>query len=447
MENFLEKDHWIDSVSGNFYNKAGNDFVRGGTDMLSSYYAGNRRRLYEKLRPGDLLTIFSGEEIRKTNDEYYPFFADRNFVYLTGLKCKQAVLLAAKDEGGAVEERLYILPPDAHAERWTGVRVKPAEAEAISGVKDVRFVSAFRTDFANLATGGNYGRVMLDLYRASADDIDRPAHALLALIQKEYPYLAIGNANDLLRSLRLIKQPCEIEALRRAEVITGEGILAMMRNSRPGKYEYQYKADFDYVLSQHGPEGPGFPSIISAGKNNFCIHYYSYTGQAQDGDMILNDVGAQYDNMITDVSRGWPCNGRFSERQGILYQCVLETSNHMFSIIKPGMAMDDVDATIRRYNAQLLKDAGVLADVSEIGKLMWHGGSHHIGYDVHDVVKRPQIIGPNMVFCVDIGVYHEEWGIGFRLEDNCLITENGCENLSAAIPRTIEDIEAVMRGA
>ena len=111
------------------------------------------------------------------------------------------------------------------------------------------------------------------------------------------------------------------------------------------------------------------------------------------------------------------------------------------------MAMDDVDATIRRYNAQLLKDAGVLADVSEIGKLMWHGGSHHIGYDVHDVVKRPQIIGPNMVFCVDIGVYHEEWGIGFRLEDNCLITENGCENLSAAIPRTIEDIEAVMRGA
>ena len=221
----------------------------------------------------------------------------------------------------------------------------------------------------------------------------------------------------------------------------------MMRNSRPGKYEYQYKADFDYALSQHGPEGSGFPSIISAGKNNFCIHYYSYTGQAQDGDMILNDVGAQYDNMITDVSRGWPCNGRFSERQRILYQCVLETSNHMFSIIKPGMAMDDVDATIRRYNAQLLKDAGVLADVGEIGKLMWHGGSHHIGYDVHDVVKRPQIIGPNMVFCVDIGVYHEEWGIGFRLEDNCLITENGCENLSAAIPRTIEDIEAVMRGA
>ena len=94
----------------------------------------------------------------------------------------------------------------------------------------------------------------------------------------------------------------------------------MMRHSRPGKYEYQYKADFDYALGQYGPECHGFPSIISAGRNNFCIHYYSYTGQAQDGDMILNDVGAQYDGMITDVSRGWPCNGHFSEKQRILYR-------------------------------------------------------------------------------------------------------------------------------
>ena len=121
-----------------------------------------------------------------------------------------------------------------------------------------------------------------------------------------------------------------------------------MRSSHPGKYEYQYKADFDYALAQHSPDGPGFPSIISCGKNNFCIHYYSYTGQAQDGDMVLNDVGAQYDCMITDVSRAWPCNGKFSERQRILYECVLATSSYLFSIIRPGMKMEDVDATIRR---------------------------------------------------------------------------------------------------
>lgn len=410
--------------------------------MNTAYYQGNRERLYAMMQPGSLLMLFSGEEIRKTNDEYYPFFADRSFVYFTGLKCRQAVLLALKDAEGSVAERLYLLPPDAIAERWTGTRVKPQEAESVSGVKDVRFVGALETDFSALANSGNYGAVYLDLYRISPADIDRPAHGWRNVIQREYPFLRLENANILIRRLRLIKQPCEIEALREAEKITKAGILAMMHASRPGKYEYQYKADFDYALAQFSPDGPGFPSIISAGKNNFCIHYYSYTGQAQDGDMILNDVGAQYDNMITDVSRGWPCNGRFSPRQRLLYECVLATSDYMFSIIRPGMPMEEVDATIRRCNAERLVEAGVLRSVDEIGKLMWHGGSHHIGYDVHDVVERPAVLAPNMVFCVDVGVYHEEWGIGFRLEDNCLVTENGCENLSAGIPRTIADIEA-----
>ena len=256
--------------------------------------------------------------------------------------------------------------------------------------------------------------------------------------------MQIKNANALLRKLRLIKAPCEIEAVRRAEEITKEAIEAMMKISRPGMYEYQYKAEFDRVLGQYSPDGPGFPSIISAGANNFCIHYYAYTGQAQDGDMVLNDVGAQWDKHTTDVSRGWPCNGRFTEKQKLLFNCALATSNHMFEIVRPGMPMADVDATIRRFNAERLVEAGVMKSVDEVGTYMWHGGAHHIGYDVHDVIETPERIAPGMIFCIDVGIYHEEWGIGFRLEDNCLVTETGCENLSRAIPRTVEDIEAVM---
>ena len=123
-----------------------------------------------------------------------------------------------------------------------------------------------------------------------------PAQKFLRLAQREYPFLKIENANSLIRKLRVIKTPEEIAAYRKAESITRDGILAMMHASKPGMYEYQYKAEFDRALGQYGPQGPGFPSIISAGVNNFCIHYYSYTGQAQDGDMILNDVGAQWDN-------------------------------------------------------------------------------------------------------------------------------------------------------
>lgn len=420
--------------------------------MDKSFHRGNRERLYAAMKPASLLVMFSGENIRKTHDEYWPFFTDRDFYYLTGLDSPDCALLAAKDASGAVSERVYILPPDPMAERWTGRRIKPAEAEALSGIQDVRFTAQFADDLHTLCAGGHYSagssdfaHVYLDLFRVSPHDIDRPAHKLLRRMQAEYPYLAVENANALLRRLRLIKQPCEIEALRQAEKITGEGILAMMKISRPGLYEYQYKAEFDRALGQHGPQGPGFPSIISAGRNNFCIHYYAYTGQAQDGDMILNDVGAQHDSLITDVSRGFPCNGKFSERQKLLFNCALETSNHMFSIIKPGFDMAEVDATIRRYNAQLLVDTGVLDKVENVGRYMWHGGAHHIGYDVHDVVARPEKVAPGMVFCIDVGIYHEEWGIGFRLEDNCLVTADGCENLSAAIPRTVADIESVMR--
>lgn len=413
--------------------------------MNKEYFLGNRCRLYEKLAPGSCLVLFSGEEVRKTNDEYYPFFADRDFFYLTGIDQKESILMAVKESSGQVWERLYILPSDPMAERWTGRRLKAAEAEEICACRDIRRTDAFASDFHTLATLDLFQSVYLDLFRVSPADIDRPAHGFLRTVQKEYPFLKVENANVHIRRLRTIKQPCEIEALRVAEKITGAGIMAMMKSSRPGMYEYQYKAAFDYVLGQYGPTGPGFPSIISAGENNFCIHYYSYTGQAHDGDMVLNDVGAQWQGLITDVSRGWPCNGKFTEKQRILYECALATSDYMFSIIKPGMAMEDVDATIRRYNFERLKDAGVLKNWEDIGTYMWHGGAHHIGYDVHDVVERPKVIAPNMTFCVDVGIYHEEWGIGFRVEDNCLVTETGCENLSAAIPRTIKDIEDIMR--
>ena len=412
--------------------------------MKTEFHLGNRKRLYDMLPAGSLLVLFSGNQIIKTNDEYYPFFADRSFVYLTGLECKEAVLLAAKDAEGSTKEIIYILPPDFLAERWTGTRIRPAEAMAVTGATDIRRVDQFRTDFEKLAVSSNYGMLYLDLFKIHGYEIDRPAHGFERMAKHNHPYLKIGNANALIRKLRLIKQPCEIEALRKAEEITKAGILAMMKASRPGMHEYQYKAEFDRAIGQFHPKGPGFPPIISAGRNNFCIHYYAYAGQAHDGDMVLNDVGGQWDNLIADVSRGWPCNGRYSDKQRLLYECALATSDHMFEIIKPGMRMGDVDAIIRRYNCDRLKDAGVLSSYDQISTYMWHAGAHHIGYDVHDVVEIPETVAPGMVFCIDVGIYHEEWGIGFRIEDNCLITPDGCENISGAIPRRIEDIEDFM---
>jgi len=406
--------------------------------MDRTFYSGNRQRLAALMDCGEASLVFSGNELHKSADAYHLFRADRNFAYLTGIGQKQSVLLVYKDGQGNVTQRLYLLPKDPMAERWTGRRLTGGEAAQLSGVEDVRTLEALEGDLKELKPV----KLRLDLFKNAESDYDRPAH----LFAEKHPEYTISNLEPLMRRLRTIKQPCEIAALRKAEDITREGILAMMAASRPGMYEYQYKAIFDGVLGSFSPEGPGFQPIISAGNNNFCIHYDAYTGRAEAGDLILNDVGAQWDGLIVDVSRSWPCDGKFTEKQRLLYECARKTSDYLFSIIRPGMKMADVDATIRRYNAGLLVEAGVLESEDQVGIVMWHGGAHHIGWDVHDMVEKPEVLEPGMVFCVDVGIYHEAWGIGFRLEDNCLVTEAGCENLSAAIPRTIGEIEAIMAG-
>lgn len=412
--------------------------------MEPQFYKGNRDMFMEKLEPGSLALFFSGSPVRKTADEDYGYFANRNFVYLTGMEQKDTVLMMEKDASG-YRETLFILPPNLIEERWTGTRMKPEEIEAVSMISSFAYKETFEEELKKVLTSGRIQKVYLDIDRMEGQVVVSAADSMEAFLKQEYPSMPIENSLPIMKMLRLIKKPCEIRAMEKAQEITKAGILAMMTHSRPGMYEYQYKAEYDYALAQHGVLEAGFPSIISAGKNNFCIHYYGYRGQAMDGDIVLNDVGVRWDNELTDVSRGWPCNGKYSSRQKLLFECQYNTSEHMFSMLKPGIPMKEVDAEIRRYCFEQLKEAGVCKSFDDIGTYMWHGGAHHVGFDTHDVVSaRDAIIQPGMVFCVDIGIYHEEWGIGFRLEDNCLITEDGCRNLSKDIPRTVEDIEAVM---
>lgn len=412
--------------------------------MKTEFYVGNRQKLYESLPENTLAIVFSGRAIRKTVDENYPFYANRNFLYLTGIEKEDFVLLAEK-EGGAVKETLFILPPDAHAERWTGVRMRETEVKDRSGVGNVAYRSEFETYLHSKIASGHFARVALDLYKHDPGDCDTEGFLMAKRLRRDYPAVSLIDLSRQLRRQRTIKQPCEIEAIREAVKITRDGIMSMMKASKPGMYEYEYKAEFDRALTRHGCLSPAFPSIISAGSNNFCIHYYDYMGQSKDGDMILNDVGAQYDHLFNDVSRGWPCNGVFSEKQRLLYTCAYNTSQHMFSIIRPGMKMADVDRLAREYNFEQLKAIGLCERYEDVGTYIWHGGAHHVGWDTHDFVEV-DIIEAGMVFCVDIGIYCEEWGIGFRLEDNCLVTEHGCENLTVSIPRTIEELEAVIGG-
>ncbi len=414
--------------------------------MNKQFHKDNRDTLYRTLPANSLLLLFSGQSVRKTGDEDYPFFADRSFVYFTGIEQVDSIFAAVHGDND-VEECLFLLPKDMMAERWTGRRLTSDEAYECSSINTVKHLDSF-LPFLKQKINVGIHTIYLDFDRLKENEYPiRPAFQLAEWLRKNYPFVKLENINPQIRLQRTIKKPCEIEAMRYAETITAEGIKAMMLAAKDGMYEYQLKAEFDYALAKRGVIYPGFPSIISAGQNNFCIHYYGYKGQMHDGDMVLNDVGACWDNEINDVSRGWPVNGKFSEKQALLYTCAYNTSNYMFNILKPGLPMAFVDQEIRRYNAEQLKQTGVIKDVSEVGTYMWHGGAHHVGYDVHDMVDvqgGQRLLEAGMVFCVDVGIYHEDWGIGFRLEDNCLITEDGCENLSSCTPRSIEDIEAFM---
>lgn len=410
-----------------------------------TFYRQNRQELYAKLPEGSALVLFAGCAPRQSADAYYPFFTNRNFLYLTGMEEENLVFLAVK-RGDEVRETVFLQQADPMKERWTGRRIHAEDVPEAYGITECSDVERFAGAFDRLAAGGTIQTLWLDFDREEPDEAPNAALLFARKAGDAYPYLSICNVHPLLRDLRTIKKPCEIEAMRRAVTVTRAGIVRMMRACRPGMMEYELKAEFDYALAKHGVLTPAFPSIISSGKNNFCIHYYDYTGEVHDGDMVLNDVGAWWDHECNDVSRAWPVNGVFNERQKALYQCIYETSEHMFSIIRPGMPMDSIDELARKFCFEKLRALGLLDDFRDIRKIMWHNGAHHVGFDVHDVVDYNHETAPGMVFCVDIGVYVEDWGIGFRLEDNCLVTETGCENLTRSIPRTVEEIEAIMAG-
>ena len=408
-----------------------------------SFHQENRKNLFSRLPLGACAVVFAGKAPRQSADAYYPFFANRNFVYLTGMEEPELILLALRESDG-VKETVFLRPEDAMAERWTGKRIHKPEAESVYGFTDIRYTPEFDTLLHNLLTGGHISSLWLDFDMESPAEAPNEARQLSEKATRAYPFLPQKNLNPALRDMRTVKAPCEIEAMRKAAVITGEGIRAMMHACRDGMKEYELKAEFDYALAKRGVLTPGFPSIICAGQNNFIIHYYDYTGTVHDGDMVLNDVGACWDNECNDVSRAWPANGKFNERQKLLYNCIYNTSEYMFSILKPGIPLNKIDDIAREYCFEQLKAIGLIEDYKDIRRLMWHNGAHHVGYDVHDCVNREGLTEPGNVFCVDIGVYCLDWGIGFRLEDNCLITENGCENLTGGIPRSIEEIEAAM---
>jgi Xaa-Pro aminopeptidase len=226
--------------------------------------------------------------------------------------------------------------------------------------------------------------------------------------------------------------------------ITAAGIRRLMRVARPGMMEYQLEAEFDSELAAHGQRQTAFPSIIAGGERIFYLHYANPMSALGDGELVLSDVGAVYDDYCTDISRVFPVSGRFSERQAQIYRIAYTANRAVMAEVRPGVFFPQLNRTCREVASEGLKALGLLNDLAEVGRYVWHGAVHHVGLNTHDVGGYEEPMAENMVFTVDAGIYVREWGIGLRIEDNVLVTAGGCENLSAAIPATMEEIERIM---
>ena len=411
--------------------------------MDKNFYVENRQKTAAHMTGNEAMLFFSGEGVRKTADENFPFFTNRNFLYLTGVKQEQSALLLQK-KGDLVSECLFVTKTDLEREVWTGRRFTDAEINEISGVNEIEDIDTLNRRVNELLSFQNITTLWLCFDALASErsfDIERE---FAKQIQGRYPHIVVKNSYPLLAAMRKIKAPGEIDAIRNAMQITDAGIRRLMRVAKPGVMEYELEAEFNSELAAHGQRRTAFPSIIAGGERIFYLHYTTPMSIITDGELILSDVGAAYDEYCTDISRVFPANGHFSERQAQIYQVAYAANRAIMEQVRPGISFQTLNPICRKVSFDGLKALGLLNDIADIGKYVWHGAVHHVGLDTHDVGGYEQPITENMIFTVDAGIYVREWGIGLRIEDNVLVTADGCENLSAAIPSTIEEIENLM---
>ncbi len=405
-----------------------------------------REQFYQNLHEGEALVLFAGSAPRKTADASYPFFANRNFFYLTGILQVDSIFLAV-NHGGKVEETLFIHPKDPMAERWNGYRISHQEAADCSGVQNIMDLKTFDEFLTGVLESGSISSVWYDFDKFDEGRKDAPQNKHSESILSNHPWLSFNNAYPMICAARTIKDADEIAEIRNALSITRDGIHAMMKAAKPGVYEYQLEGVFTKVLADAGVREPAFANIVSAGRNNFYIHYEEPMGILQDGDLILTDVGARKNQYVSDVSRAFPVNGKFTSEQKEIYSIALKVNKELMGLLVPGkVSFEDIEAHAKRRVGEELVAAGYLGKDEDVSKYYWHKGTHHIGLDVHDVGPPGNPIAPGMAFTIDVGIYIEDKNIGFRVEDNVAITETGYEHLSCDIVREIDDIEAMMRG-
>lgn len=410
---------------------------------MKTFVSENRKQFAKQMKTGSLALFFNGSAPNSTADSFYPFRPNKNFLYLTGIKREEFILAIVKKKDSA-HSTLFIKKPNYDIEKWVGIYLKKDEALEASGVDEVLFVEDFDTWLNTKMNLGEVDKVYLDLFRLSPHATGTKATEYAGIIQTKYPFIKVKNATKMIAKLRLIKSDAEVETLQKAIDMTNEGLKRVLGTIKPGQREYEAVAEFDYGIGKLGADREAFETIAASGKNAVVLHYVSNDDVMEDGELILMDLGAQLNEYSADISRTYPVNGKFSERQKAVYNVVLSTNEAIIAMVKPGVTTAELNARARELLTEGLKELGLITEDKDLTKYYYHSIGHPLGLDTHDVGGRELTLEPGMVITVEPGLYIAEEGTGIRIEDDILVTEEGHDVLSKDIIKSVEDIEAFM---
>lgn len=432
--------------------------------MDNTEFVYRRQALMEQMGNQSIAIIPTAPEQVRNRDVYYPYRPDSDFYYLTGFAEPDslAVLIPNRPQG---QYLLFCRERDAEKETWHGQRAGLEGACDKYGADDAFPI----TDIDDIIPGLLENKQRLYYTMGNYLEFD---HKLIDWINqlREKERIGVSTPKEtvaldhIIHSMRLYKQPSEIQALRQAIAVTMQAHQRAMQVCRPGLYEYQLEAEIIHEFMRHGCRAPAYPSIVGSGANTCTLHYIENDAQLKNGDLVLIDAGAEFDYYAADITRTFPVNGRFSQPQRRIYELVLHTQQAIITTIRPGVPWDQLQTVAVQTLTEGLVELSLLTGRIETlieeetyKRFYMHRSGHWLGMDVHDVggykiEETWHVLAPGMVLTVEPGLYipampdirEQWWNIGVRIEDDVLVTEQGCEVLSAALPKTVVEIEASM---
>ncbi|HXG18897.1 MAG TPA: aminopeptidase P N-terminal domain-containing protein [Methylomirabilota bacterium] len=436
-------------------------------DFNGQIYAARREAFVKQMGEGVAIFPAAPESIR-SNDTGYRYRQDSDFYYLTGFPEPEALCVLSPQHE---KERfiLFVRPRDKEKETWTGRRFGAEGAKDIFGAD-----AAYTIDKIDEVLSQHLALTEKVYYALGRDErmnakiLDLMNRARLMRPRTGKGPTSMIDPGEILHEMRLFKSEGELGLMQRAVTASTAAHHAALMQARPGMYEYEIEALLEFQFRRHGAAGPAYPSIVASGANATILHYIENNCQLRDGDLLLIDAAAEYGCYCSDVTRTFPVGARFSPLQREIYALVLTAQKEAIAMIRPGVKFDEVHLRATEILVDGLKGFGLLSgetkEIIEKGeqkKFYMHRTSHWLGMDVHDVGKykigdESRVLAPGMVLTVEPGVYIAEdaegveerfRGIGIRIEDDVLVTADGHEVLTKAIPKEIDEIETIRKGA